>query len=429
MKEHFKVTQRMKRGVRIAGLALAFTVCGAMAWPGGTSRLIRKADQAFELEDYKAALKLYASAVEAEPSSPEANYKLGITYVQLNMPKEARAALQRAIDLDAKVEQKLLLPLAEANHLEHNFSAAKAYYEQEKRSAPTLEKTYQELLRKRIAECQAGEDLMRLPAIYNVSNVGSAINSEYSDYVPVLMPDDKAMLFTTRRPDKGRKSLDANGAEQIRITRMQQGNWQESELFLETQQQMPQHAVVSVAPHGKELYTFFADKGLHVSYKLQSGDWTQPELLKAPFNQGSREPSLFVTDDGKFAFFSSDRTGGYGGLDLYVSYKKEDGSWSEALNLGPEVNTPYDEDAPFVDTATNTLYFSSRGHNTMGGYDIFRSSISNATWSKARNLGYPVNSAADDLYFTLSSDRSTAYISSDRPGGAGEKDIYRILFH
>lgn len=428
MKEHFKVKQRWVHGLRVACLALALTVCGAMTLPGGANRLIRKADQAFELEDYAAALKLYASAVEAAPRNPEANYKLGITYVHLNMPKEARAAMQRAIDLDAKVEQKLFLPLAEANQLERNFSAAKAYYEQEKRNAPALEKTYQDFLSKRIEECKAGEELMRLPAIYQVTNVGSAINSEYSDYVPVLMPGDNAMLFTTRRPDKGRKPVDANGAEQIRIARMQQGSWQNSELFLETQAKMPYHAVVSVAPHGKELYTFFADKGLHVSYKLQTGEWTQPEQLKAPFNQGPREPSLFVTDDGKFAFFSSDRNGGYGGLDLYVSYKKEDGSWSEALNLGPEVNTPYDEDAPFVDTATNTLYFSSRGHNTMGGYDIFRSSISNATWSKARNLGYPVNSATDDLYFTLSADRNTAYISSDRPGGAGGKDIYRILF-
>lgn len=429
MREDFALHKQLRRFSLRAGMVAAVAVSIAMTGLGEGGRLLRKADKAFASEDYKTALQLYNRAVSAEPRNATAYHKLGLTYLQLNQPQQSLEALQQATALDANLKSKLYLPLAEAYQRLHEFKAARQLYRQEQQQAPAIDKTYQAFLSRRLQECEAGEELLRLPSIYIVSNVGEGINSAHSDYVPVLMPGDEAMLFTTRRPTRDkRQALDEAGAEQIRVSKLQGGEWQSSELFLEPQGQMPYHAVVSVAPHGRELYTFFADKGLHVSHKLETGEWTAPELLQGPFNQGNREPSLYVTDDGKFAFFSSDRPGGYGGLDIYVSYKKEDGNWSEALNLGPEVNTAYDEDAPFVDFKTNTLYFSSRGHNTMGGFDIFRSSISGGKWGSAQNLGYPVNSASDDLYFSLSADRSTAYISSDRPGGLGGKDIYRILF-
>ncbi|WP_242922686.1 hypothetical protein [Pontibacter liquoris] len=417
----------VRRLLRTTAFAAVVLLGSAMTDAGDQeSRYIKQADKAFALEDYTQAALLYAKAVELAPRNVQATYKLGMTYVELHQPKQAKLYFAKALKLDAAAAKDFLLYLADASQQDYDFAQARLYYQQEIKQTPPADADYLAFLRKRLDECAAGETLTILPPLARVVNAGPVINSEYADYVPVLMPGDSAMFYTTRRP--GNRLADAAGVEQIRVSRLLQGQWQPTTLFLKPQDKMAQHAVVSVSASGQELYTFFAGKGLHVSRRQPQGSWSAPEQLETPFNKGAKEPSLYITADGKFAIFSSDRTGGFGGLDIYMCYKQTDGRWSDALNLGPTINTPYDEDAPFVDMQTNTLYFSSRGHNSMGGFDIFRSSISNAEWSQAQNLGLPVNSPQDDIYFTLSTDRTTAFFSSDRPGGFGAKDIYQLFF-
>ncbi len=405
-------------------LAMLLTVHITLAGP--VHHYLRQADKAFAVEDYALAAELYARAVEADPQSVQANYKLGIAYLELRLPKKAKLYFVRVQKLDPRIGEKLLLYLADACQQDYDFASAKTYYQQELLKTGRNETMYRAQLAKRLEECAAGEAMAVLPPLADVVNAGPAINSRFADYVPVLLPGDSVLPYTSRRPTK-RKFADAAGVEQVRISRQWQHAWQPSTLFLDTDAALPAQAMVSAAADGQELYTFFQGKGLYRAQWQQNG-WTKPEPLGAPFNKGGIVYSLAVTADGRFAFFSSDRPGGMGGLDLYMSYRQEDGSWSEALNLGPSVNTPYDEDAPFVDAATNTLYFSSRGHNSMGGFDIFRSTLQQAVWAQAQNLGLPVNSPQDDVYFTLSADRNTAYFSSDRPGGFGAKDIYQIIF-
>ncbi|WP_460880507.1 tetratricopeptide repeat protein [Pontibacter rugosus] len=252
-------------------LLVVMFVCTAVLNPGEEKRLLRKAEEAFALEDYKSAHILYKRAAELMPNSAEVHSKLGLVYVQLNEPKEAKVCFQQAILLNPLVQNKIRLYLGEAHQQDYEFSQARSYYEQEQKKTPALDKAYQHTLRKKIEECIAGEALMKLPAVGTITSVGAGINSEYSDYVPVLMPGNQAMLYTTRRPGKSNQPAAFAGAEQIRISRLEEGVWQASELFLEPQYQMPYHAVVSVAPHGRELYTFFADKGLHVSQKRKAG--------------------------------------------------------------------------------------------------------------------------------------------------------------
>jgi outer membrane protein OmpA-like peptidoglycan-associated protein len=145
-------------------------------------------------------------------------------------------------------------------------------------------------------------------------------------------------------------------------------------------------------------------------------------------NTKSWEPHLYVTPDGSEVYFVSDRPGGYGGRDIYVMKKNVDNSWSEPKNLGPEINSPFDEDAPFVSIDNYFLYFASNGTKSIGGFDIFVAERDEqGNWKTPENMGYPINSTSDDAFYTTTTDGFKGYISSFRKGGLGDMDIYEIL--
>ncbi|MFQ3575852.1 MAG: OmpA family protein, partial [Cytophagales bacterium] len=151
-----------------------------------------------------------------------------------------------------------------------------------------------------------------------------------------------------------------------------------------------------------------------------------PYRMHSNINSPYWEPSCSVTPDEKTLYFSSNRPGGFGGRDIYVTQKIAGDEWTEPMNLGPEINTAYDEDAPFIHPDGKTLFFSSRGHQSMGGFDLFKSVLDFKTkkWSNPENLGYPINTADDDVFYVWSPDGSKAYFSSIREEGFGDKDIY-----
>jgi hypothetical protein len=157
-------------------------------------------------------------------------------------------------------------------------------------------------------------------------------------------------------------------------------------------------------------------------------EWTPAVKLNKQINTKYWESHAFISEDGSQLIFASDRPGGFGGLDLYVS-RKVNGEWGTAVNLGPEINTPFNEDRPFLSNHDKTLFFSSQGHENMGGYDLFRSEKqSTGTWGKPENMGYPINTPDDNTYFMPSGDGKSGYYFLDKEsGGFGKDDIYRII--
>jgi Tol biopolymer transport system component len=144
---------------------------------------------------------------------------------------------------------------------------------------------------------------------------------------------------------------------------------------------------------------------------------------------GYNETSACYSADGEIIFFSSDRPGGYGGKDLYFVKKLSNGKWGKPFNLGPTINTEYNEDAPFVSPSGEEIYFSSEGHKNMGGYDVFKSSYDEkGEFSEPENMGAPINTVGDDIFFVINTNGSAAYMSSEREGGYGAQDIYKITF-
>ncbi|MBN4051533.1 PD40 domain-containing protein, partial [bacterium AH-315-M05] len=161
--------------------------------------------------------------------------------------------------------------------------------------------------------------------------------------------------------------------------------------------------------------------------ELEGYTWSAPVRLDSNINTPDWEGSVSLSADGTTLYFASEKPGGQGGRDIYVSSKIDDSTWAEAVNLGPVINTPYHDEAPFIHPDGKSLYFSSQGHGNMGGYDIFLSTLQeDGTWPVPENLGYPINTTDDDKYYVVSADGERGYYSSEKSGGYGQYDIYVV---
>lgn len=290
-----------------------------------------------------------------------------------------------------------------------------------------------EVVDKSIVECRNGKRFVASPQNFSIVNIGREINSEFEDYAPVVNEEEDEIIFTTRRRDG---NLNANVAddnkpyEDIFISRKRNGVWSEAVNIGENVNTPYHDSNLALSADGKTLYILKDEGGGNIYYCSQQGDgsWSAPEPLPGIINSSFEEKSISITRDGKTLYFSSNRPGGLGGTDLYRATKDAKGVWGSVKNLGPTINTPFDEEGPFIGHDMVTLYFSSKGHTNMGGYDIFKSTFdpSKNEWSEPENLGYPINTPDDDIFYMTSADGKRAYYSSVREDGLGYTDIFLI---
>jgi hypothetical protein len=269
-----------------------------------------------------------------------------------------------------------------------------------------------------------------------IINLGSTINTAYSEYAPLISEEEDFLLFTSRRASKVHPRKDPFGEyfEDIYISKKVGDTWQAPSMLDTAINTFLHDACTGLSADGKKLLIY------RTSPDLKSGDIYESNFDSTKFgtpfiitsNVNSKkytETSACFSPDNNTIFFSSDRPGGYGGKDLYYMKKLDNGKWGTPFNLGPSINTAYNEDAPFVHPLNNTLFFSSEGHKNMGGYDIFKSNFDETgTFTEPENLGSPVNTSDDDLFFVLNATGSTGYFSSEREGGFGSQDIYKAIF-
>jgi outer membrane protein OmpA-like peptidoglycan-associated protein len=251
--------------------------------------------------------------------------------------------------------------------------------------------------------------------------------------------DESVIMFTSNRKGTGgdnNMTPEGDYFEDIWVCyRKPDGSWTQARSIGPTINTFDNEATIGLSADAQQLFIYKDDNGdgnIYVS-ELNGDMWSGPEKLgedngsvKTDINTSAWEPSACITADGNTIYFVSDRVGGFGGTDIYRVVRLPNGSWSMAQNLGPTINTMYDEDAPFIHPDGKTLFFSSKGQKTMGGYDIFYSQRFDSGWSAPRNVGYPINTADDDIFYALSADGKRAYYSSVRPGGLGDKDLYCV---
>ncbi|MDI3479647.1 MAG: hypothetical protein PWQ14_793, partial [Rikenellaceae bacterium] len=333
--------------------------------------------------------------------------------------------------LNPQVNYELSYYLGRAYHLNHQFDKAIEYYNEFKRRLSPKEFADRgKELDKYIEECENGKELITKKTKVFIDNLGSNINTIYPEYTPVISADEEILFFTSRRPSTTggkRDPVDNKYYEDIFMATKSDGNWKLSQPGKPLNSKF-HDASIGLSPDGQTLYIYKGDNGGDIYECVLKGDkWVKPSPLPKVINTKAHESSASLGPDGRTLYFISDRPDGVGGRDIWVAYKNSKGKWSEVKNIR-ELNTPYDEEAVFIHPDGRTLYFSSQGHNSMGGYDIFKSTYKDGYWSKPENLGVPINTADDDLYFVLSSSGQRAYFSSSRKGTIGDQDIFMITF-
>ena len=434
----------LSRRLLQASCAVALTV--AIASPAqaqSTRKDLKTGNKFFEQENYRAALPYYEKVLAKDPNNAKALFNAGISYLSFDKEK-ASDYIYKAQKLKPKVSKDVEYWLGRVDHLNYNFDEAVAHFQAYN---ATLKKNDQrkEELAQLIQHSKNAKVQFNSPKDIFVKNLGPTINTQYSEHSPVISADNKLLIYTSRGAtvtgatgnisDKKNKSIAADGEyyeDILEARRIDDENWEKPRSLSGVLNGKGHDASIQLFDNDSKLLMYRNDNNgdIFVSDKV-GGDWSAPKPLDGNINSKSFESDAFITPDGLTIYFSTGKYSEDGTLDLYQSTRSSVGAdWGPAKSLGANINTKYDDDSPYLSKDGKTLYFSSRGHNTMGGYDIFKSEYDEAgrKWGAAQNMGYPVNTPDDDTYYRLSPDGSYAYLSSYRIGGYGEKDIYTINY-
>jgi outer membrane protein OmpA-like peptidoglycan-associated protein/tetratricopeptide (TPR) repeat protein len=385
-----------------------------------------------EYPKYSNALECYEKANDFNPDNASVNFKMGICTIKGKGNKTSSIVnFEKAYKLKADVNADVLFWLGSAYQLDYQFDKAIDSYKKYMNGLTgklASEKSAE--LNKRIAECETGKILIQQEERVFIDNLGNTVNSQYDEYGPVITADESMLLFTSKRPYTDMPKIDGGELfEDIYLSYKRNKNWKAPDRLGKPLNTEYHDAVKGLSNDGSKLIVYKGDNGGDLfESKMTGSSWSKPERYPKQINSDYHEASGSFSYDGKVLYFVSDKPGGFGGHDIYKSTKLEKGKWSEAINLGSVVNTAFDETAVFAHPDGKTLYFSSKGHNTMGGYDIFKSTFENNVWTKPVNIGYPINTTDDDVFFVISASGKHGFYSSIKEGGNGGQDLYMITF-
>ena len=250
-----------------------------------------------------------------------------------------------------------------------------------------------------------------------ITNIGETVNTPYDEYAPIISADGLMMIFTSKRP-LTKKDIEDNeqGLENVYVSYYDDMIWKWSEPTLLGElinQPGNNNSAIALSNDGQRMLLYRGDPDGNIYESVLIGEeWSDPVELVKPINSSKHESTASISPDGRTIYFVSNRKGGQGQLDIWQCHQDNTGSWGTAENLGGIINTMDDEEGVFIHPDGKTLYFSSKGHNTTGGYDIFKSVFANGNWTTPVNLGTSINTPQDDLFFTQTADGKTGYYSS-----------------
>lgn len=429
---------------------IALVILTAFSYAGNPpedfSTKFLEANKLMEEKFWNQSIAIWQELATADNTNGNVNFKLGYCYLQtatekakaLDFLKNAAAMpISKKYDPYDATQRKppvdVLYYLGRAYALNYELDNAIA--------------TYNDLLKKagkkhrlaidaehQIQMCEEAKKQLADPKNFIINNVGPVINQETNDFSPVLSIDETAIFFTSRRlrPDTSNSvNTDFDTGEwkeDVYVSyKDRAGNWMTPEIL--NLNSDTHDATIGVSPDGQTLFIYRDIDGNGQIYQsaLVGETWSDPSLLGSDINTDAWETHATISADGSTLYFVSNREGGFGGRDIYKCVLLPNGEWSRALNVGASLNTIWEEDSPFLTPDGQTLYFSSSGHNSMGGFDIFYSTLgADGEWSTPVSMGYPLNTVDDDVFFVPMADGRHAYFSSARQGGYGLKDIYMV---
>ena len=380
---------------------------------------------------YASALQEYIQAYAYNSSNAELNYKMGVCCLYSDRKEDAIDYFLKAIEIDKDVATDLYLLTGRAYQFSGQFLEALGKYTEYLNMDVKKPEENVSMANKFIDECNAAiivtKDTMRIELV----NPGTNINSEADDYSPVIRRDGKQLFFASRKQYFSRSTMheDTKYDENIFVSELADSIWSVGLSVGKDVNTKFSEVPLYVNPGGDQLFIYSGYEGggdIKVSF-LKKGKWKTPENESYGINGSDSETSFCISPSGNEIYFVSDRKkNSQGGKDILLIKKISKKRWSKPQNLGDIVNTKYDEESVRLSTDSNTLYFSSRGHNTIGGFDVFYSKRDSAgVWSKPVNAGYPVNTVWDELFYSPSPVAdSTFYFATNRSGGLGGLDIY-----
>jgi hypothetical protein len=398
-----------------------------------------------------AADVLKALSIE-QPDNANVNYKTGFCLLQISNERanalpyliKAEKSISNKYDPFSYTETKAPFEahyyLGRAHHLNENLDKAKNNFTLFIEDVSKKHKLYDKAILY-LKQLEVAKVELPNPKEYVISNVGGIINSESEDFSPVVTLDEGAMYFTSRRvrPDSVNSKIfspqDGMHFEDIYVSYYDFAGkkWGTPEVISSISSPKSNQATISVSGDGQQLFMYKDINGngeIYVAnYELESDDFGTPEKMGSDINTVYWETHATISADGKTLYFVSDRPGGLGGRDVYQCKKLPNGLWSLAQNLGAPINSANDEDSPYFHPDGKTLFFSSNGENSIGGFDIyFTKAQEDGSWGEPVNMGYPLNTVDDDVFFTTNAKGDMGYYSSAKKGGFGQKDIYTIGF-
>ncbi|MGE0562581.1 MAG: OmpA family protein [Flavobacteriales bacterium] len=420
----------------------------------------KQASKFFNKGDFEFALQEY-SKLDTSLLSSDDDFKIGVCYfLSKNNQTKGIPHLKKYIQNTDSIIPVAYYYLGSLLHKNYEFDAAiqqlqvfleKLELEYKSNSLPIdIYSEFKKGAEILIDNCNNGKIMVKSPRKVLVENLGDSINSKYQEYAPAISTDEKYLAFTSRRPSKNNSKVSDDGDfyEDIYLAELKKGSILDMKAEIETNSGflnlvskfeysapilLPEvinskdhDASIQLSNDGNKLY-FYRNSDVWSSEKNDTS-WSTPIQLST-INSTSFEPSIFITLDEQTMFLTSEREGGYGKMDIYYANKDSiTGNWGELINLGPKINTDSDEDISYVDPSKKVIYFSSKGHTSMGDYDIFKSINKNNEWSAPINMGSPINTPYNDAFFIMTPQYNRGYYASERPDGKGGMDIYRLTF-
>lgn len=414
-------------------LLIFLSLSGISQTVNGKKTDIEDAHEHFGNSNYIMAIPIYKVELKKDPDNKKIKYKLGICYLNTRINYSQAITYLEEYSKESKADDEVWFYLGRAYQLNNKLAEAISSFQKFKGLKP---KRASETDRY-IEQCENAVKFMRKPSNITFQNLGKEINSEEPDYYPFINKDESLLAFTSRRKDNiGGKKIEVDGyrSSDIYLSTSENGHWTVAKNAGKGINSSLDEQVVGLRSDGLELYMYLdhIDKFGDVyvsSRKDREMEFAKPRIFMPNIND-KFETSGSLSEDGTILFFARREKQGEQS-DLYFCRKLPTGIWAIPQRLPDLINTPYNEEAPYLSYDCKTLYFASEGHNSMGGYDLFKTTFDEEknAFTAPVNLGYPINSTDDDRSICVTQDNRLAYVSAFRPNGFGDLDIYRVRFN
>lgn len=384
-----------------------------------------------QVKKYDNAERNLGKAIKTDSSFIEAYLLLGDLYTDIKRTDDAIESYKKALDVNPEFYPGTYYFLGNLYYNKMDYQNARFCFKRFL-SFKTLENPQYKKILRVIANCDFAIKALNNPVPFQPVNLGDSVNSANSEYLPSLTADEQTLVITVRRPGD-EFTIDRENAEEedFYICHKINGVWSKAKKMPAPLNSHGNEGAQSIAPDGRFMVFTACERdggfgSCDLYYSRKSGEkWSRPVNMGKPINTESWDSQPSISSDGKTIYFASSRPGGKGGSDIWRTTIEDDGTLSVPVNLGDSINTEGNEMSPFIHPDDQTLYYSSNGFPGMGGMDIFFSrKTGKGNWNRPVNLGYPINTVADEINLIVNATGNMAFFSSDKKGGYGKQDLY-----